>query len=234
VDSRNATARRAGALYFLFMIVAIVSEFALGSFVVPGDAAATASKITASELTYRIDIMTGFVTLVVFIFVVATLYELLHDVGKGHARAMVLLVAVGVAFSLANMLNKFVPLVLLKGADYLSVFTKPQLDALALSSLRLHGSGAAISMAFWGLWLFPFGILVIKSGFLPRILGYLLLAAGVAYVVNSFMSLVLPDYRSVVSRFMSPLYVGEVPIIFWLLVKGATASLAPARSSAVG
>lgn len=222
MSSTNAIARRAGVLYFLFMIVAIVGEFVLPSVVVPGDAAATARNITTAELSYRIGILTGFVTLVLFIFLVATLYELFRDVDRSQALLMVLLVSIGVAVALANLLNKFAPLVLLSGADYLSVFTKPQLDALALGALRWHSGAATVAMAFWGLWLFPFGILVIKSGFLPRILGFLLMIAGVAYLTTSVTSIVLPEYRSVVSRLMMPLYFGEVPIIFWLLIKGAT------------
>ena len=146
---------------------------------------------------------------------------------------MVLLVSIGVAVSLANLLNKFAPLVLLSGADYLSVFTKPQLDALALGFLRFQSTGAAVSTAFWGLWLFPFGILVIKSGFFPRILGILLIVAGVAYLTSSVTSIVLPEYRRVVSRIMMPLYFGEVPIIFWLLIKGAKVPQVETRSSHV-
>jgi hypothetical protein len=221
VNSIKATAHRAGALYLLFMIVAIFGEFFFPAFMVPGDAAATASNIAASGLTYRIGILTGFVTHMIFIFLVVLLYRLLKDAGKSQAMLMVLMVSLGVAFSLANLLNKFAPLVFLSGADYLSVFTKPQLDALVLGFLRLHSSGAAISMAFWGLWLFPFGILVIKSGFFPRILGFLLMVAGFAYLTSSVTSIVLPEYRHVVSQAMMPLYVGEVPIIFWLLIKGA-------------
>lgn len=134
---------------------------------------------------------------------------------------MVLLVTVGVSVAFANMLNKFAPLVLLSGADYVSVFTKPELDALTLGFLRFHSGGAILAMAFWGLWLFPFGVLVIKSGFFPRVLGVLLLVAGLAYMINSVTSLVMPDHGQVVSRIMMPLYFAEVPIIFWLLIKGA-------------
>ncbi len=109
------------------------------------------------------------------------------------------------------------------GAEYLSVFDRPQLEALALGVLTLHSAGAAVVTAFWGLWLFPFGILVIKSGFLPRLLGILLLVAGVAYLTSSVTSIVLPEHREILSRIMMPLYFGEVPIIFWLLIKGAKA-----------
>jgi hypothetical protein len=234
VNPTKALAHRAGALYFLFMLVAILGEFVLPSAMVPGDAAATARSITAGEFAYRLGILTGFVTLVIFVFLVASLYRLLRDADKGHARLMVLLVTVGVAVALANLLNKFAPLVLLSGADYLSTFTKPQLDALALGFLRLHSSGAAVSTAFWGLWLFPFGILVIKSGFFPRILGVLLLVAGLAYLASSFTSIVLPEHRQVVSRVMMPLYFGELPIIFWLLIMGAKVLPPQARPSGAG
>ncbi len=221
MPSVKATARRAGLLYFLFMIVAILGEFFLPAFMVPGDAAATARNITAAEGMYRIAILIGFGTLVIFVFLVVSLYKLLKDVDKSQAMMMVLLVSVGVAVALANLLTKFAPLVLLSRADYLSVFTKPQLDALALGFLRFHSGGLIVIKAFWGLWLFPFGRLVIRSGFFPQILGILLLVAGFAYLIGSATSLVLPDYRQVVSRVMMPLYFGEVPIIFWLLIKGA-------------
>ena len=221
MNSIKATAHQAGVLYFLFMIVAIFGEFFSPTFMVPGDATATARNITAAESAYRLGILTGFVTLLVFIFLVERLYKLFRHVDRGQALLMVLLVIVGVCVALANMLNKFAPLVLLSGAEYLSVFTKPQLDALALGFLGLHRGGAIVATAFWGLWLFPFGVLVIRSGFLPRVLGMLLLVAGVAYMISSITSLVLPDHRQVVSRIMMPLYFAEVPIIFWMMIKGA-------------
>jgi hypothetical protein len=221
MNSTQATARQAGVLYLLFAILAIFGEFFFPTFVVPGDAIATARNITAAELTYRIGILTGFVTLILFIFLVWNLCNLFKDIDKKQAMLMVLLVSVGVAIALANLLNKIAPLILLGAADYLSVFTKPQLDALALGFLRLHSNGITVATAFWGLWLFPFGILVIKSRFFPRILGLLLMVAGFAYLMSSFTSIVLPAYRHVVSQIMMPLYFGEVPIIFWLLIKGA-------------
>jgi hypothetical protein len=164
MNQTKTTAHQAGVLYFLFMIVAIFGEFFSPTFMVPGDAAATARNILAAESAYRLAILTGLVTLLVFILLVERLYKLFRDVDRGQALLMVLLVTVGVSVALANMLNKFAPLMLLSGADYLSVFTKSQLDALALGFLRFHSGGVIITMAFWGLWLFPFGILVIKVG----------------------------------------------------------------------
>ena len=109
-----------------------------------------------------------------------------------------------------------------RGADFLSVFDKRQLDALAMLFLGLHANGVVISAVFWGLWLFPFGILVYRSGFFPRILGVLLIVAGVAYLVGSGTAILLPDYRSTISRFtLLPEAVGELSMILWLLIKGA-------------
>ena len=111
-------------------------------------------------------------------------------------------------------------LVLVSGADFLSVFEKPQLDALAYLFLRLHDQGITVASIFWGLWLFPFGILVIRSGFIPRLLGVLLWIAGVGYAASSFATLVLPRYAPLVSQVAFPLYFGELPIVFWLLIWG--------------
>ena len=219
--SIKATAHLAGAVYFVFMIVSIYGEFFLPKYFVPGDATATAHNINTAEFAYRFGILTAFLTHIIFIVLVVILYKLFREVNRSYAMLMVLFVAIGVAVAFANLLNKFAPLVILSGADYLSVFNKAQLDALAFGFLRLHSNAAIIPLVFWGLWLFPFGILVIKSGFLPRILGILLMLAGLGYFTNSIASIILPEYGHMVTKIVMPLYFGEVPIIFWLLIKGA-------------
>ena len=229
MNSIKATAHRAGVLYVLLMIAGLVDMFGFSGFLVPGDPTATAGNITAAELTYRIGIATDFVTLVVFILLVVSLYKLLKGVDEWHATLMVVLVSVGVAIGLANLVNKIAPLLLLSGAGYLSVFSKPQLNALALGFLNLNGDGDTVEAAFWGLWLFPFGVLVIKSGFLPRVLGILLLVAGFGYLTSSVTSIVLPAYSHAVDRVTMPLLFGEFPIIFWLVIKGAKVSQPQAR-----
>ena len=227
----KATAHRAGALYFVFMILGIVQEFLFPKFMVTVDATATARNIMAGEPMYRLGILIGLVTLVMFIFLVALLYKLLKEADRTQAMLMVLLVVVGVAIALANELAQFAPLVLLSGADYLSVFSKPQLDALSLAFLRLHSNGSVFATTFWGLWLFPFGILVVKSRFFPKILGILLMVAGSGYVISSVTSIVMPEHARVVFRALMPLYFGEMPIIFWLLIKGANVPQPQSRPS---
>jgi hypothetical protein len=212
--------RTAGVLYLIFAVSAIISEFAFPAVMVPGDAAGTARNLAAAEQTYRIAIAAGLVTHILFIAVVANLYKLFEHVDKAQALAMVLFVTVGVALALANLHNRLAPLVLLGGADYLSVFSKPQLEALALGHLSLQRLGTPIVTLFWGLWLFPFGALVIRSRFFPRILGVLLMIAGVGYFMSSATAIVLPGLRQTINQFMTPLYFGELPIIVWL-IRGA-------------
>jgi hypothetical protein len=87
--------------------------------------------------------------------------------------------------------------------------------------MRLHGRGLLVAEIFWGLWLFPFAILVIQSRFIPRVLGVLLIIAGVGYLASSVSFLLLPAYGSVVDKVAAKLTLCELPIIFWLLIWGA-------------
>jgi hypothetical protein len=149
---------------------------------------------------------------------------LFKAVDETLAKQVVILGALlSVPIMFVNVLNNIAALVLVSGADFLSVFEKPQLDALAYLFLRLHSQGITVASIFWGLWLFPFGMLVIRSGFIPRVFGFLLIIAGGAYLASSFATLVLPRYAELVEKVAMPLYFGELPIIFWLLIWGAKA-----------
>jgi Domain of unknown function (DUF4386) len=111
---------------------------------------------------------------IAFIFVVLALFRLFNGVNKQHASLMVTLFVVSVPISFLNVLNDLAPLILVSGADFLSVFEESQLDVLVLLFLRLHSYGLVVAQIFSGLWLFPFGILVIRSGSIPRFPGVLL------------------------------------------------------------
>ena len=223
----KATARQAGVLYLLLALIGPIDDLYIpNTFIVPGDATATARKIASAELTYRLGIVSGLASHIIFLFLVLSLYQLLKDVDRKQARLMVMLVAVSVAAGVVNLANQIAPLILLSGDGFLSVFTKPQLEALALGFLRLRGNATYVDMAFWGLWLFPFGVLVIKSGFFPRLLGALLIVGCFAYLAVSFTALVFPAYRQPVSQVALPFFaVGELSMIVWLLVKGAKVPL---------
>lgn len=219
----KAKARQAGVLYLLLAIVAPFNHiYVPNALFVSGDATATARNIIDSELTYRFGIFSGLVGSVIFLFLVLSLYNLLKDVDRKQARLMVTLVVVAVAIGSVNLLIQIAPLIFLGGADFLSAFSKAELDALALAFLKLRNGGTYVAMIFWGLWLLPFGVLVIRSGFFPRLLGILLIVGGIAYVVLSFTGIVLPAYHQTVSQIGLPFYaVGELAMIVWLLVVGA-------------
>ena len=222
MNSTKKAARVAGLLYVLACIPAPFRLiYVPRTLIVPGNATATASKILASESMFRLGMAGELITAIAFLFAVLALYRLLQSVNKRHASLMVTLFAISIPISCLNVLNEIAALILLRGADFLSVFPRPQLDALAMVFLRLHGFGFVVAAIFWGLWLFPFGLLVYRSGFLPRILGVLLMINCFAYVIPSFTALLLPQYRDVATRIALPFLLGEAAIVLWFLIKGA-------------
>ena len=228
----DKAARVAGAVYLSLALTAPFSLIYIPStLIVRGNATATANSILAHETLFRLGIVADLISSVIFIFVVMALYRLLSGVKKTHASVMVILGLVSVAVGFMNVLNNIAALILFRGADFLAVLEKPQRDALAMLFLRLHGQGNVINEIFWGLWLFPFGVLVMRSGFLPRILGVWLIINGFAYVVLSFAGLLLPQYQDVAFRSAFPLLLGELAIMLWLVIKGAKVQPLPAPAS---
>ncbi len=221
----NSTKKQARVAGLLYLLASIIGFFCLayvpGKLIVSGDATGTANQIRASETLLRFGIASELIAFTIFIFVVLALYRLFKAVNGKHALAMVILLLISIPISLLNVLNEIAALVLVSGGGFLSAFEKGQVDALAYLFLRLHGQGFIVAQIFWGLWLFPFGILVIRSGFIPRFLGVLLFVAGSGYLASSFTSLLLPQYARLVDQFAMALTAGELPIIFWLLIWGA-------------
>ncbi len=227
------TAQLAGILYLLGGLTA---PFALiyvpGKLLVPGDATATANALRTLGGLLRMGIAVELLGFTLSIFVSLVLYRLFKAVSQQQALALLVLSLLSIPIVFVNLLNEIAALQLAAGgANFLSVFDAPQRDALAYLFLSLHGKGFTVAQIFWGLWLFPFGILVIRSGFIPRVLGVLLIIAGVGNLIAAFTALVLPQYVDRVSLFTTVLSFGEMPIIFWLLIRGARPQPAAARSS---
>ena len=224
MDSLSRKARIAGLLYLLLVIPGPFSLIYLPSIlIVRGNATATASNVLAHETLSRLWIVSDLAGAVFFILLVMALYRLLSGVNKAHASLMVALVLVSAAVSLVNVLSNIAAFTLFRGGEFLAVLDKPQRDAFAMLFLRLHGQGNIVNETFWGLWLVPFGMLVFRSGFLPRFLGVWLIVNGFAYVALSLTGLLLPDYYGVAFRMAQPLLFGELAIMLWLLIKGAKA-----------
>jgi hypothetical protein len=229
-------ARRAGWLYLL---VGLSAPFGLiyvpGRLIASGDATLTADHIRASEFLFRAGIASELFHQTVFIFLVLALYRLLKQVDESQARLMVILGAlVSVPIVFMNVVYELAALALVSGSDYLSVFNKAQLDALAYMFLRMHGQGIIVAGIFWGLWLFPFGALVIRSGFIPRLLGWFLILAGIGNLAGSCASILYPAYRHLIDPLVMIFQLGELPVLVWLLVWGGRAKSPTARVLPVG
>jgi hypothetical protein len=222
MTSTRNPGRFAGLLYVL---ISIPGFFALlyvpSKLIVHGDATATAGNIAAHETLFRLSIACSLIGQAGFIFVALALYDLLKGVNPRQALVMLTLILVGAPIALLNELNAVAALVLVRGADFLSVFDKAQRDALAMLFLNLHGYGFDVAGILWGLWLFPLGLLVYRSGFIPRVLGVLLMLNTFTFPVNSLMWLVLPEYAHIVSRWMKPFGFGEIVFMLWLVIMGA-------------
>jgi len=222
MNSTRNPGRFAGLLYVLISIPGVFALIYVPSkLIVHGNATATASNIAAHETLFRLGIAANLISQILFMWVALALYDLLKGVNRRQAALMLTLIVVPVPIVLLNELNAIAALILVRGADFLSIFEKPQRDSLAMLFLNLRSYGFDITAIFWGLWLFPLGLLVYRSGFIPRLLGVLLMLNGFTFPVNSFTSLLLPQYENIVSRWMRPLGFGELLFMFWLLIMGA-------------
>jgi hypothetical protein len=199
---------------------------------VHGDAAATAANIAAHPLLFRFGMASDLFGAVVLIFLVLAFYRLFK--GVDQQLAVLLVITGGVMPALinfVNVVNDAGALMVAQGPGFLSVFDKPQRDALVMVFVQLHHHQIVAAEVLWGLWLFPMGALTYKSGFLPRFIGVWLFINGFAYVVLSLTGLFFPDYQDRVFMFSQPALFGELAIMLWLVIKGAT-PLSPSREQA--
>jgi hypothetical protein len=200
-------------LFYLMMGVpgAFNLQYPALAFIVPGNAAATAQKILQHELRYRITVFTGLVAAVGFLLLASSLFDLFRHVDEAQARLLVMFVIAASAITVASLPLQIAPLIWLHSPE-------PRAD-LAFAFLRLHAASNYFAMAFWGLWLLPFGVLVRKSRFMPRIFGSFLIAGGIAYLVVSTICVLFPDYRRIAMLISMPLFaLAEGPVSWWFLL----------------
>ena len=216
-------ARRAG---FLYLLVALIAP--LGLIYVPSqvplesDVSATVARLADSAGLVRAGIVSELAHQIVLVFLLLALYRLFRPVDKSLAW---LLVAFGALLSVpivfVNVLNEIAALMLAPGTGFAAAFETAQREALAYLFLSLHDQGIGVVSMFWGLWLFPFGLLVIRSGFIPGVFGWLLLVAGASYVAASFTGIAFPQFSGTVKPVTDLLALCEIPIILWLVIRGA-------------
>jgi len=222
MNLNKKTARIAG-VWYLFM--AIFYSFSMiyvdSAFYVPGDTASTINNILSSEWIFRLGFAACLLGHICFLFMANVLYKLFKSVDNDLAWLMVIFIIVGISVAFLNRLNQFAALLILNSPGYLSAFEPSQLHALAMLFLDLHKHGGVIATIFWGLWLLPLGLLVLKSELIPKVFGVLMLIAFVCYLIDFFVFFFFPGYivstRWVLSIFET---LAEVSFILWLLIKG--------------
>jgi Domain of unknown function (DUF4386) len=220
--SQNA-GRVAGVWYLVIIIVGPLRLLYIpAKLFVEGNADATADNILAHQWRFRFGSVGDLVCGVALIFLVLALYRLFKAVDQNLAVLTVILGGLLVTpISFLNTLTDAAALLLVRGTEYLSVFDQPQRNALAMVFLHLHGHVITASMFFAGLWLFPFGVLVYRSGFLPRFLGVWLIIAGFAYLILFLTGMLLPQYQAKVYNLSQAAFFGELAMMLWLVIKGA-------------
>jgi len=225
-------ARIAGAIYLSMVFVAPFSMlYVPGKLVVRDNPAATAENILAHETMFRLSIFGDLIGHVVFICLGIALYRLLSSVNKTWAMLMVAFVGVSAAVGFLDTLNNIAAVILFRGTEFLSVFDKAQREALGMFFIKLHAHGLFIDEIFWGVWLFPFGWLVYRSGFLPRFLGIWLIIACFSWVALSAIALFSPIHYEAVFKWLQPAFFAEMAFMLWVLIRGANVRVLAAEAS---
>ena len=220
--STRQQARFAGWLYIFMCVTGLPGLLLIPkALIVNGDAVATANHLRASTTLFRLGIASELFHQVVFAYLALALYDLFRSVNRNAAIQMLLLVAMSVPIMFLNTVNELAALILVGAPSFLASFTHPQLDSLAYLFLRLHEEGIGVVDVFWSLWLVPFGLLVIRSGFLPRALGVLLLAGAAGAMIGAVTSVLPSLSNGTIEKVGQILALGELPIIVWLVFPGA-------------
>jgi hypothetical protein len=218
-----AQARMAGFLYLIYMVVSIFADVGVRSkLIVLGDAATTARNIMASALQFRIGFVVDLVGALLFLLTAWALYVLLKPVNKNIALLFLLLNLGGVAVWCFSDLFLIASQLLLSGADYLKVFHSDQLQALSMACLYIYKNGfSGVSQIFFSAWLFPLGYLVFKSGFLPRILGIVLMVECFGWLLFPIQFFFFPGNLVLFYLSSAVGFIGEFSLMLWLLIMGA-------------
>lgn len=221
VNALKKTARLAGLSYLIWVMTGIYGLMYLPSQTyVKGDALATANKMLANEFLFRTGILNDLFSSAIWVYMALILYRLFKQVDAHQAKLLVALVLVQIPTAFFMEAFNLASLMIVKG-ELLKTFELGQRQDAAMFFLKMSDYTTRTLEMFWGLWLFPFGILVYKSGFMPRILGVFLLLNGIAYLIHCCTALLLPDYQTLVFQWATPFWtLGEISIMLWLLIKG--------------
>jgi hypothetical protein len=223
MTSTHNPGRVAGLWYLLLCVIGPLRLIYIPSkLFVHGNAAATVNNIAAHQWLFRFGIVGDLLGGVILIFLVMAFYRLFKGVDQNLAVLVVIFGGVMPAvIYFVGVVSDAGALIVVRGADFLSAFDKPQRDALVMLFLRLRDQQNTAAEILWGVWLLPLAVLVYRSRFLPRFLGVWLILNGVAYVIISLVGELFPQYQNTVFAFSQPALLAELALMLWLVIKGA-------------
>lgn len=228
-------ARLAGLLYLLVLIATGYNIFVLFKLIAPGDAATTAHNILSSEQLFRQGFVADVISGPCYIGVTLLFYQLFKPVSRSFSLLAAFLSLVATGIGAANMVNLIAPLGLLGGAPYLTAFTPDQLQALVLTFLKLHSIGYQVSVVFFAFYMITIGGLIVRSAFMPRIIGVLLLIESVCALIYSFATFLAPAFAAhLFPAILAPGLLGEGSLTLWLLLAGVNAAKWKEQAAASG
>lgn len=222
--ARTRNPGRAAGLWYLLLIAIgpLRLIYIPSTLFVPGDAPATVNNIAAHEMLFRLGIASELAGAVILIFLTLALYRLFVSVDRPLALLVVIFGGVMPALIyFVGVVDDFGVLMVVRRADFLSVFDDRQRDALAMLFIKLRDSQNTAAELLWGIWLFPLAVLVLKSRFLPKFLGVWLVIGGLAWVSLSIVGTLSPQYQSQAFTFSQPATLCEIAFTLWLVIKGA-------------
>jgi len=225
---------RTAGLWYLFIILIgpLRLVYIPSKLFVQEDAASTVANIASHEWLFRLGMFSELLGAIGLIYLTLSLYRMFEDVNRSLAVQVVIFGGVMPALLyFVNVATDAGALMVVRGADFLSVIEKPQRDALAMMLLRLHDHQFDATLLLAGLWLFPLGTLVLRSGLVPRFLGGWLIIAGCAWSILCFMAYLTPQNQGKVFAVLQPAFFGEIALMLWLVIKGVRPVSAPTAIS---
>jgi len=220
VGTNKKTARLAGLIWLLMFIFGPMAQVVRSKLFIPGDSVTTAQNLLTNEFLFRLGFVSDLLMMVLFLLLPLVLYKLFCHVDKNLSLLMVIFVIVSVPINMLNLLNEFAALHLLRGAEYLNAVATEQLMANAMFTYDLYLNGYEIANVFFALWLVPLGLLVYKSGFLPKFLGTLLVVGGLSLFLEVLLYFLLPGYETVNTILLIPQTISEFAFLLWILIRG--------------
>lgn len=219
--SINQNARLAGLLYFIVVITGIVSlAYVPSQLIVWDNPALTVENIKTAEFLFRVGIFSGVLCYIAFLALPFALFKLFEKTNREVAMFMVILAVISVPISIFNLIGKLDVLTVINNTALLEVYSPQQISAQVMTMLRSYNNGITIVQVFWGLWLFPFGYLVFKSGLIPRVFGILLMLGCISYLIRFTGAILLPEL-DIPSFVRLPASIAEIGTCLWLLIMGA-------------